>query len=142
MVDELGKLEEEVRANPGSEKFVELARLLADDPARRAEAREICYQGLTAQPENKLARLTLARLFYLDKMYEFAARELVELAGTDNAPSVDKLLVEFGSLTLKYMTQRKPADQKNNQQKDENIVAELDMDTNFLEALNELEEEQ
>ncbi len=142
MTDELTKLEQEVRANPGSDKFVELARLLGENPGRRADAREVCFRGLSAQPSNKLGRLLLARLFYLDDMHEFAARELVELAGSENAPSVEKLITEFGAFTLKYLTQT-PAGKKQpaSGKVDDGVVAELDLDSGFLEALNELEEE-
>jgi len=75
-------------------------------------------------------------------MHEFAARELVELAGTPNAPSVEKLITEFGGLTLKYMTQT-PAGKKQpgTANQADSVVAELDMDPGFLEAMNELEDE-
>ena len=137
MTIDIEELEKAVRSDPGAEQFVELARLIGEDDARRIEARELCFRGLSANPHNKLARLVLARLFYLDNMFEFAARELSELQGTPNAPSLEKLLAEFRVAGAKYLgsePSKAPAPEP------EAVVAEFDIDTDFLEAIDELKE--
>lgn len=121
------------------DEFVALAKELSETEGKRGEAREICFRGLSANPQHKLGRLVLARLFYLDKMYEFAARELGELVGTPNCPSLEKLCKEFEGVGAKYL--RGTSTLGNSQSKDpEAVVAEFDVDTEFLEAIDELEE--
>ena len=138
MSDSLADLQREVSADPGSDKFPQLAKLLGEDAVRRAEAREICFKGLAAQPENHLGRLILARLFYLDGMYDFAARELAEIRGDAVTPSVEKLLAEFGERADKYL--QTGSSKSAAQNEDDGIVAEISLDTEFIEAMNELEE--
>jgi len=132
-VEELERL---LEANPSSDKFVELAQLIANNDERRAEARELCFRGLSANPNDKVARLLLAKLFYLDNMFEFAARELSELRGTPNAPSVEKLISEFSLAGAKYLGETP----RNAPSAQEAVVAEFDIDADFLEAIDELKE--
>jgi len=141
MSETLADLQREVSADPGSDKFPQLAKLLGEDVTRRAEAREICFRGLAAQPENHLGRLILARLFYLDGMFDFAARELAEIRSDASTPSVGRLLAEFGERAEKYARKSPPASPKSAPKEDEGVVAEISLDTEFIEAMNELEKE-
>jgi len=74
------------------EDFLEEA-LAAQAAGRLSEAMEILFSGLSKQPENHLARLNLARVFYEQGFIPFAQRELVELR--DQLPrnaAIQKLL--------------------------------------------------
>ena len=86
--DDIALLRVSLAADPGGDAFVELANALADSPATRPEAREICFRGIVANPDSLRGRLTLARLFYLDGMFEFSARELTELNNFADVPAL------------------------------------------------------
>lgn len=124
---------------PGASQFVELAQLLAEDSATRAEAREICFRGLSHDPKNTTGRLMLARLFYLDSMKEFCIRELLELKKL--APSIeplDRLLQAMGvTVDGRDQTMSSPGGAK----LPEKVVAEVDFDEGFIDVLDELDEE-
>ena len=71
---------------------LEKIRCLMQLPASRAEARELCFVELNSNPHNVLARLFLARAFYLDGMSEFCLRELIELKKFSSSHNLEKLL--------------------------------------------------
>lgn len=112
---------------------LKLARLLAEDVASRPEAREICFQILAKESENRLSRLLLARLFYLDGLFEFSVRELMELKRQGVSGSLDKLLAAFGHHTEKFSG----ANVLKESSPEESTVAEVDIDADFLAALDD-----
>ena len=143
----LSQLREKCDANPGGEEFVELATALSADPATRPEAREVCFRGLTHHPKNLSGRLLLARLFYLDQMPEFCARELLELRKLIETPSLLKLLKVFEPLAREALapvsapSAAPETAAASGAAKPETTVGELDLDVDFLDALDEVEEE-
>ena len=145
--ERIQELERKVAEQPGAPEFVELAKLLGDDPSNRARAREVCFQGLNESPKNHLGRLQLARLFYLDNLGEFAVRELIELSKYTTAPSIGKLLDSFGPFAkpfLESMEKKKTAPVNEAHagaapQTEEAVIAEFDLDAEFTDALEELE---
>ncbi len=127
----------------GAAEFVELALLLSADPKSRPEAREFCFRGLTEHPESVRGRLALARLFYLDGYSEFAVRELIELSRLVQTPSLKKLLDSFGPLAQRfYQSSPKPEEEAPIDEtpgaEDGGVVAEIDIEADFLGALDEL----
>ncbi|MFN8390498.1 MAG: hypothetical protein U0136_09435 [Bdellovibrionota bacterium] len=142
---QIEKLRNELTSNPDSDAYIELARLLQGSPEGRREGRELCFRGITRDPNNLVARLVLARLFYLDSMFEFSIRELLEIREVSNIPAVDKLLGEFGPRALKFLQRGRAISQAQEQAAvestdDDSVVAEVDIDAEFLEAIDELKE--
>ncbi len=131
-------------AKPEGEQYHELCELLGESAKGRAEAREICFKALTANPGDLVGRLVLARLFYQDGYYEYSIRELVELYSRSEAPAIKKLLDAFGAHAARYMAAKvaKPAattDPVASKVADiAEVVAEIDIDDEFLEAIDEL----
>ena len=157
---DISELQSIVARDPGASEFVALAEELAKDPSRRAEAREVCFRGLTQDPRNTRGRLTLARLFYLDSMGEFCVRELVRLRQLAPLHSLDKLLDSFGEfakpflqITLEPVPNDSPeiddtaeesspavsATSEPQMEGEEDTVAEIDLEADFMEALEQLE---
>ncbi len=145
-----------VAESAGAPEFVELASLLAESPDTRAEAREVCFRGLAEDPKNTRGRLVLARLFYLDRMFEFCIRELLEIQRQVGAiSSLERLIASFGELASQFMssqgkqmleakgtptaetmgTSEAPAEPA------EKVLAEIDVDAEFLDILEELEDD-
>ncbi len=148
---QIAELESAVLKNPAAPEFLELAKILIDTPSSRSQARDICFRALKENPKHKQGRLLLARLFYLDGMWEFAVRELLELRTLGTTPALEQLLNAFSTVaspeTLKVMS-AKPAEEKTTatpnaaDKADDDVMAELDIDTDFLEALDELEDKE
>lgn len=72
------ELEIRVSGDPGDPVFAELADLYR----RRGDyqgAFDLCFNGLTANPDCVRGRIVLARLFYERLHFSFAARELREV---------------------------------------------------------------
>jgi hypothetical protein len=142
----LKELYDIVSKNAGAGEFVELAKLLASDPSKRSEARDICFKGLTESPDNLLGRLLLSRLFYLDKMPEFCVRELLELKRRGGSfASLDKLLSSLSDYAEPYLTGLESASSENLGEDADNsapkVVAEVDLDEDFLDILDELDKD-
>jgi hypothetical protein len=150
------ELRERLTKNPSSAEFVDLVRLLSENPDTRSEAREICFHAVNENPRNTVGRLLLARLFYLDGLGEFCVRELVELKKYTNSPSLDKLLDAFGEYAKSFMpvagrsadilakpmvrakeAVSKQAEAQAESDENEAVLAELDLD--FAEAFEELD---
>lgn len=144
-------LREALRDNPGGDEFAELAELLSADAQRRPEAREICFRGLSENPRHAKGRLVLAKLFYLDGLGEFCVRELVELSRyVSNSPSLERLVSAFGEFGKQFLAERPTAAQKRSATdaaagaaggESSKVVAELDLDADFDDLLEDLEEE-
>ena len=126
----ISRLRKELADQVEPTKQLELIRLLAEDALHRPEAREICFQMLADQADNRLARLHLARLFYLDSMFDFSLRELLELKRQGVSGSLDKLIAAFGHQLTENPRPEKSATE-------EATVAEVDIDADFLNALEE-----
>ena len=153
------ELREIVKVEPAGEASIELARLLIEEDETRAECREVLFASLARDPHNSLARLLLSRSFYLDDLLEFSVRELVELKKHSNVPSLDKLINAFGAYASAYLPGEKSEQQPKSQagedssaaeqekevevvdeDEDVEILAEIDIDDDFLDALEELED--
>jgi len=138
---------------PGTDEFVELANILSSDPQSRSEAREICFKGLNDNPKNFRGRLTLARLFYLDGYGEFCIRELVELNKRVSLASLERLIELFGDFAKPFLAEANQTNKKQQKveanpqseanlggsEESDSVVAEMDLDDEFLEALEDLE---
>jgi len=158
--DRRAQLKEILAENPGAPEFVELASLLADDAESRFEARELCFRGLSENPDNSRGRLMLARLFYLDGYAEFCVRELAELKRRVKSEAVDRLIDAFGDIASPYLSAApttEAAETEDNKPKEtaastdgeaeeeaedgDAVFAEIDLDEDFVDALEELEDE-
>ena len=136
MTTNLESLRAAFKKDPGV-GFVELAQALLENDETRAEAREVCFKGLAANPLNKLGRLVLARAYYLDDLFEFSVRELLEVRAMGSTPGLDKLIEEFGPLAAKYLQRLSegPADSGPAASEDEGGVAEIDLDSDFIDVI-------
>lgn len=139
---EIDKLTKVLCEEPGNIAFVDLAFLLSDIEERRAEAREICFRGLTQHPRNAKGRLVLARLFYLDGYYEFAVRELDELRKYTNISSVDRLIEAFGPFAEQVLSNMKTGAPEGDTDRisGSEVLAEVEFDAEFDDVLDELDE--
>lgn len=157
MVDKtkLKDLRKEVKHNPSGPEVVELALALIDSPESRGEVREVCFQGLTANPSNYRLRLLLAKAFYLDGYADFALEQLVKLRDSIKVPSLDRLINAMGG-SVKDSSEERQANSEGNissgggvsEEKDEvkdhsdeneedTVLAELDIDADFVDAYDE-----
>lgn len=143
----IAELREKVKVDPAGEHCVELARLLIEEESSRSEAREVLFAGIARDPHLALARLLLARSFYLDSMIEFAVRELVELQKYTDVPSLNKLLDSFGSYAMAFRPGKSAAKQEgagttSDDDDEEDVLAEIDIDDEFLDAIDEVSKEE
>ena len=131
MPNTLEALRREAEQKPGVESWFRLAKAVQE--INRPEARELCFKIITQNPTHKLARLLLAQLFYLDSMFKFSARELVELSALVDSPSLTRLISEFGSLADAVYS-------ANLEEDADSTVAELDIsfDNEFLDLEDKL----
>lgn len=139
----VAELREILAVDPGSPEYVELAKILVEDEETRAECREVCFRGLSRDSEHPLARLVLARSFYLDGFIEFAVRELVELNKQVQVSSLERLLDSFGAHAEPFRQAGSPTTESEEaEEEEEEILAEIDLDDEFVEsALDEIETE-
>ena len=115
-----------------------LPQLLSEDETLRPEAREVCFRGLSENPSNALLRLLLAKLFYFDNMAEFSVRELLYIRErTTGSEALDKLIDAFGGLGEKT-SERHVSRGSSDEQEDDSVVAEVDLDADFTDALEEV----
>jgi len=138
----LARLRKQLQEDPGADCFVELARELESEPSTRAEAREVCFRGLSAAPENLQGRLQLAKLFYLDELTEFCIRELMELQRkAPELSALNRLLSMLGGETVepstRVATKTAPAPEEETDEGD--VLAEIDMDTELADILAEMD---
>ena len=140
-VEELRRI---VSEDPGAEEFVELASLLGESPEGRAEAREVCFRGLTETPQNLRGRLLLARLFYLDGMADFCLKELVQLKKFSSVPSLERLIDSFGQRAEGFLSENGERDDGASGEEEDKVFGEMDvevdidLDSEFDEALDEI----
>ncbi len=147
MVDKLGQLRRIISERPGAPEFVELAQLLLKSQDTRPEARDVCFKGLAEDPKNLRARLVLARLFYLDGLTEFCIRELLEIQKNSSPPSLERLLEMLGQKVGSYLggysqtenLSSTTAPDSSLQASKPEVVAEIDIEAEFLEALEDLD---
>ena len=147
MVDKLGQLRRIISESPGAPEFVELAQLLLKSQDTRPEARDVCFKGLAEDPKNLRGRLVLARLFYLDGLTEFCIRELLEIQKQSSPKSLERLLEMLGHKVSSYLrgysqsensSSTTPPDSSPQEVKSE-VVAEIDIEAEFFEALEDLD---
>jgi len=126
------------------EELEKLFEKLEEDKAHRVEAREFCLMELAENPKNGRCRLFLANLYYLDNYPEFCVRELVELKKYSTLESVDRLIESFGNFGQSFIRPVAVVSEGEAEAMDEegdDIMAELDFDSEFIDVLDELEEE-
>ena len=113
---------------------------IRDSPKERSRARELCFNGLGHSPDSLQGRLILARLFYLDGMIEFSIRELVELKRRVDLPSVTALLELYGPHAEPYLRSatKTSEDGDTSTSEEEEVLAEIDLDEDFVVAIEEL----
>lgn len=124
--------------NPSAREFLELARLLSESTETKAEARDVLFKGITHHPSNYVARLLLAKLFFEDGLYAFSARELADLWNLNKSETVKKLLLSFGEQGKNYLDLYQG---KSNAQGSSSVLAEIDLDDDFTDALSEIDGE-
>lgn len=132
-----------------SDAYLNIANGLAE-AQRRVDAREVCFSGLSRNPTHTLLRLLLAKLFYQDSYPEFAYAQLEVLDRISGTPSVKKLLAGLQNYSLgesgKALQLQKEKGSGNNGEHtaaddSAEIVAEIDIEDDFLSALDEIEDE-
>ena len=151
------ELKELVAKNPAAEEFLEYARSLSAR-GEAAEAREVLVKGLNRHQENAPARLLLAKLYYEEGLGEFCVRELVELKKYCSAPALGKLLDAFGEYAHPFLRASNPTSAQTaseefeqseeeeerraaeEEDEEEDILAEIDIDADFDEAFDEIDE--
>lgn len=153
--ERISQLRSRISAAPVKEDRLELVRLLVDQPGARAEAREHCFSILAEDPNEIRCRLLLARLFYLDRYTEFAIREIVECCrrrpvgslhrllkgfGQAAAPYIAALAGPLGSSVKKELTEKPGTGEMHEIEVPVTEVAEIDLDADMIDILNELEE--
>lgn len=62
----------------------------------RIEARELCFQELSKSPHYDRVRIALARLYYLDRYYDFSLDILLSMRSRISSPLLDSLIVHLG----------------------------------------------
>lgn len=132
-IDELSKTLDE---QPSSKVFLELARLLIEQDKLRAK--EVLIQGLYHYPKNLVARLLLAKLYYYQGWYNFSAREIAEAWSVSKSSTIEKLLLSFGEHGDRYLKIYSGQEISN---KPESVLAEIDLDADFSDAIIEFDEE-
>lgn len=100
---------------------------------QRPLARELCFQALSTQPKKANIRLALAKLFYLDGMFDFALRELAELKKQLPENSTLQSLLE--ALGAGGTTGTKAAEKESRPPSE--IIAEVELEADFDELLEE-----
>ena len=150
----LEQLRSKVSSDPGCDELIELVTALSDDSKTRPEARDLCQRGLAENPHNHVVRLTLARLYYTDKLGEFCVRELFELKRRAGAslPSLEKLLEAFGDYATQFASTGFAQLPESSGRAAESplqspmiagskVVAELDLDADFTDLLEDLDDD-
>jgi len=125
------------------DQLEQLFEKLGGDKAQRVEAREFCLKELAENPKNGRCRLFLANLYYMDSYPEFCVRELVELKKYSSLESVDRLLDSFGNFGQSFIRPVVASEiaVEGDEQEGDDIMGELDFDSEFIDVLDELDEE-
>jgi hypothetical protein len=126
------------------EKLESLFDEFEKDKKLRIEAREYCLGELKDEPKNGRCRLFLANLYYIDGYAEFCVRELIELKKYSELESVDRLLESFGNFGQSFVQAAVASDAAEETEIEEeagDVMAELDFDSDFIDVLDELDEE-
>lgn len=127
----------------------EEVRKLSGKADTRGKARELAYRGIQRSPGDAELRLLLAKLYYLDGFFEFAARELIEVQYIQPTPSVEKLLEQFAEYSAPLLARHasfptasgrkapaKPAAEKKPEKGDvaeHEVLADLDVDLDLFD---------
>lgn len=112
--------------------------VMLEQDGDRVTIRELCFYGLGKNARHTLLRLLLAKTFYLDGLGEFAVRELVELRKYSAAPSLERLLLAFGNFAQPFLSSTAAETRSTEDAEDEDVVAEIDIDTEFGDLLEDL----
>ncbi len=108
-------MDESIDSDTKNIEFSQLIASLCDNKAFK-EARELCLESLTRDYSNNLARLSLAKVFFLDEMPEFCIRELKEIYKNFPSVSLSKIIELMG------------ADLKEVEQSEEKVVSEIEVE--------------
>jgi hypothetical protein len=119
----------------------EILRLILTGSGR-AEGREQCFSLLTKNRKLARVRLALARSYYLDGYWEFSLRELSELRRYSAAPALERLIEAMEKATglRSGAGAANPAEEESGGD-DIGVVAELDIDADLADALEEFDEQ-
>lgn len=130
------ELREMADSDACGEEAAELIGRLVESKELRSESRERAFRFLNEEPQNHSIRLLLAKSFYLDGLGEFCVRELHEIERRGAASeSVTKLLQSFGAAASPDASSEEAEAEADSEQ---GVVAELDLDADFTDALDEL----
>ena len=139
----LTELRKQAAENPTGDAALELAIQLSHAESDRGEARELCFRALARDSKHARARLLLSKLFYLDRMYEFSLRELLELNRIHPTESLEKLIDSFGDFGKAYIAARQmnlaTVDRPDATMTDDDVLGEIDLDEEFVDVLEEIE---
>ena len=128
-------------------------RSLSDTSDGRAKARDMALRAIQKTPGDAELRVILAKLYYMDGLFEFATRELIEAQFLVPTPSVDKLLQQFTEYSAPLISRYKqfpkvgmdnrtqtltsaPREQAKSSQEESNdseVVADMDVDLDLFD---------
>lgn len=139
------ELREKSDEEPSCEEAAELIARLVESDGSRTEARERAYRFLNEEPNNYTVRLLLAKSFYLDRLGEFCVHELQEIRRRGgSSESLNKLLETFGAIAGDVVSSENYDEEEvsvDDDSEEQGVVAELDLDSDFTDALEELLDE-
>ncbi|MCC6932786.1 MAG: hypothetical protein IT292_05990 [Deltaproteobacteria bacterium] len=141
-MDRLDQITGLLSGTDGADNCLLEAAKLTETKESRIAAREVCYYGLNKTPAHLRLRLLLAKLFYLDGMMVFATRELQELKKYYQSEALNKLIASLGGDT-KQLVEPKQADvsevdlAEDGDKNFQELIAEIDLDEDLLEILDE-----
>lgn len=114
-MDDEKDIEEEKSVQPQNTDFSQLIASYCEKRNFKG-ARELCLESLKENCSNNLARLSLAKVFFLDEMPEFCIRELKEIYRNFPSESLSKIIELLG------------ADLKEEEQSEEKVVSEIEVE--------------
>ena len=129
--ERIQSLKQKLANTPNVQAIRELMMVAAESSEHRGEAREILFGHINKSPRDLFARLQLAKLFYLDKLTEFAVRELIEIRRRGGSPAVQRLIESFGPIAKEFALTAPVSHAAG--EEEESIVGELDIDFDEVE---------
>lgn len=129
----------------------EKLRALSDSTEGRIKARDMAIKAIQKAPSDAELRLLLAKLYYMDGLFEFATRELIEIQFMLPTPSVERLLQQFTEYSAPLLARykdvpsvngekpkptplvNKDAEAKPAAKKEDEVVADFDVDLDLFD---------
>lgn len=141
---DLSHLKKIVANDPGDPAFYDLARILSGQKKTIIEAQYIAIRGINANPGHLKARLLLSKIYYTQELIEFAIRELIELYRQSKDNSVRDLIESFGTVGHEYIEAYAAIfgqTVSKSENSDSEVLAEIKIEQNFDEVLNDMDKE-